>query len=132
LKRKIAYWIALSLFLLMMTGSAVGYLSGSRQMAEGFQHLGYPAYFRVMLGVAKLLGVLTLLVPRVPALLREWAYAGFGITMIAAVISHLSSGDSIERAMGPMVALALLVVARLLWQARPVGIAPARTTKHIE
>jgi hypothetical protein len=90
LKRKISYWVVLGLFLLMMTGSALGYLTGSQQMIEPFRHLGYPGYFRIMLGVAKLLGVPALIAPRVPPTVREWAYAGFGITMIAAVISHIS------------------------------------------
>src|SRR6266700_6633837 len=80
---------------LMMTGSALGYLTGSKQMVEAFRHLGYPDYFRRMLGVAKLSGVLALVAPRVPGVVREWAYAGFGITMVAAVISHLASGDSV-------------------------------------
>jgi DoxX-like family len=118
LKRKVTHWVILGLFLLMMTGSALGYLTGSKQMVEAFRHLGYPDYFRTMLGVAKLLGVLALIAPSVPVTVREWAYAGFGITMIAAVISHLSSGDSVGRAVGPLVALALLVVARALWQKR--------------
>jgi len=75
----------------------------------------YRGYFRIMLGVAKLLGVLAQIAPGVPATMREWAYAGFGITMIAAVISHISSDDPAARAVGPMVALALLVAARLIW-----------------
>jgi hypothetical protein len=108
--------VVLGLFLLMMTGSALGYLTGNKQMVEAFRHLGYPDYFRTMLGVAKLLGALVLIAPRVPVTVREWAYAGFGIMMIAAVISHLSSGDSVGRALGPLIALVLLVVARVLWQ----------------
>jgi VIT1/CCC1 family predicted Fe2+/Mn2+ transporter len=100
LKREVAYWVILGLFMLMMTGSAMGHLTGSKQMVEAFRHLGYPDYFRITLGVAKLLGVLALIAPRVPGTVREWAYAGFGITMIAAVISHLSSGDSVGRALG--------------------------------
>jgi DoxX-like family len=115
LKRKIAYWLVLGLFLLMMTGSALAYLTGSKQMVDAFRHLGYPEYFRTMLGVAKLLGVLALVLPRVPVAVREWAYAGFGITMIAAVLSHMSSGEA-ARAGGPLFALILLVVARALWQ----------------
>jgi DoxX-like protein len=39
-------------------------------------HLGFPAYFRVELSWAKLLGVVLLLAP-VPARLKEWSYAGF-------------------------------------------------------
>ncbi len=55
----------------------------------------------------KLLGVVSLLVPRVPVAAREWAYARFGITMIAAVISHLASGDSIGMVLGPVIGFTL-------------------------
>jgi hypothetical protein len=47
------------------------------QVAEAFTHLGFPAYFRVELSLAKLLSVLLLRAP-LPARLKEWAYAGFG------------------------------------------------------
>ena len=50
------------------------------QVAEMFTHLGFPDYFRVELSWAKLLGVVMLLAP-VPARLKEWAYAGFAITL---------------------------------------------------
>ncbi len=41
---------------------------------------------------AKLLGVVVLLAP-VPARLKEWAYAGFAITLASALVAHLSLGD---------------------------------------
>jgi DoxX-like family len=115
MKSKIGCWVALGLFAIMMTGSAFGYLSGSQRMIEGFRHLGSPDYFRMILGVAKLLGVLALLAPRVPAALREWAYAGFGITLIVGAISHGASGDPIGQIVAPLVALVPLVIARVLW-----------------
>src|SRR5215203_5314245 len=65
------------------------------QVAEAFTHLGFPAYFRVELAWAKLLGVVLLLAP-VPARLKEWAYAGFAITLASALIAHLSVGDGPE------------------------------------
>jgi hypothetical protein len=46
----------------------------------------------VELSWAKLLGVVLLLAP-VPARLKEWAYAGFAITLGSALIAHLSVGD---------------------------------------
>lgn len=115
MKYKIGYWVTIGLFSLMMTGSAVAYLSGSAQMVEAFHHLGYPDYFRKLLGVAKLLGIAALLVPWTPAVLREWAYAGFVFTLLAAAISHGVSGDPVGRIVAPLVALALLVLARLCW-----------------
>jgi hypothetical protein len=42
-----------------------------------------------------ILGVALLLAP-VPARLREWAYAGFAITLASALIAHLSVGDGPE------------------------------------
>jgi hypothetical protein len=65
------------------------------QVAEAFTHLGFPDYFRVELALAKLLGVVLLLAP-VPARLKEWAYAGFAITLGSALIAHLSVGDGPE------------------------------------
>src|SRR6516162_3262870 len=117
--RKVWYWIAIGLFSLAMTASAVGYLSGSPRMADAFRHLGYPEYFRILLGVGKLVGVVALLAPRVPTPVREWAYAGFGITMIAAAVSHRASGDPMGNAVAPLIALVLLVVAGALWS-KPV------------
>ena len=65
------------------------------QVAEAFTHLGFPDYFRVELSWAKLLGVVLLLAP-VPARLKEWAYAGFAITLASALIAHFSVGDGPE------------------------------------
>jgi hypothetical protein len=55
----------------------------------------FPAYFRVELAWAKLLGVV-LVLAAVPAWLKEWAYAGFAITLGSALIAHLSVGDGPE------------------------------------
>ena len=55
---------------------------------EGIRHLGYPEYFGLMLVIWKVLGALVLIIPQIPARFKEWAYVGFGITMISAFISH--------------------------------------------
>ncbi|WP_165420094.1 DoxX family protein [Edaphobacter modestus] len=46
-----------------------------------------PCHFRIELSRAKLAGVAALLVPMVPARLKEWAYAGFAITLVSALIA---------------------------------------------
>jgi hypothetical protein len=92
--RTIVYWIATALFSLQMSFTAYAQLS-LPQVAEMFTHLGFPDYFRVKLSWAKLLGVALLLAP-VPARLKEWAYAGFAITLASALIAHLSVGDGPE------------------------------------
>src|SRR5262249_278614 len=80
----IASGIAPRLFCLQMGCTAYAPL-GLPQVAEAFTHLGFPAYFRVELSWAKLLGVMLLLAP-VPARLKEWAYAGFAIDLASALI----------------------------------------------
>ena len=65
------------------------------QVAEAFTRLGFPDYFRVELAWAKLLGVVLLLAP-VPARLKEWAYAGFAVTLVSALLAHFAVGDGPE------------------------------------
>jgi hypothetical protein len=85
------YWIATSLFALQMGFTAYAQLR-IPQVAEAFTHLGFPGYFRVELSWLKLAGILALLLP-VPARLKEWAYAGFAITLLSALIAHFAVGD---------------------------------------
>lgn len=87
----VGFWLATALFCLQMGFTAYAQLS-LPQVAEMFTHLGFPDYFRVELSLAKLLGVVVLLAP-VPARLREWAYAGFAITLASALVAHFSVGD---------------------------------------
>ena len=80
----------------------------------GFVHLGLPSYFRTELTVAKALGVLALLVPGVPAKIKEFAYFGFAITLISASFAHFSSGDariSVLFVLDPLIFLGLLIVS---------------------
>jgi hypothetical protein len=90
----IGYWLVTALFCLQMSFTAYAQLT-LPQVAEAFAHLGFPAYFRVELSIAKFLGVVLLLAP-VPARLKEWAYAGFAITLVSALIAHLAVGDGPE------------------------------------
>ncbi len=88
---KIGYWIATLLFSLQMGFTAYAQLR-LPQVAEAFRHLGFPAYFRVELAWLKFGGILVLLLPA-PHRLKEWAYAGFAITLFSALFAHLSVGD---------------------------------------
>ena len=90
----IGFWITTALFCLQIGFTAFAQLR-LPQVAAAFTHLGFPAYFRVELSWAKFLGVLLLLAP-VPARLKEWAYAGFAITLVSALIAHFSVGDGPE------------------------------------
>ena len=90
----IAFWVVTALFCLQIGFTAYAQLR-LPQVADAFTHLGFPAYFRVELSWAKLFGIGLLLAP-VAARLKEWAYAGFAITLGSALIAHLSVGDGPE------------------------------------
>ena len=90
----IGFWIVTGLFCLQIAFTAYAQLS-LPQVAEAFTHLGFPGYFRVELSWAKFLGVV-LLLARVPVRLKEWAYAGFAITLVSALIAHFAVGDGPE------------------------------------
>src|SRR6185503_16883088 len=87
----IVYWIVTVIFCLQMGFTAYAQMR-LPQVAQMFTHLGFPDYFRVELSWAKVLGVVLLLAP-VPARLKEWAYAGFAITLASALVGHFSVGD---------------------------------------
>lgn len=88
----IGYWVSTALLCLQMgfTAYAQLYLP---QVKQAFIDFGYPDYFRVELSWAKFIAIVVLLVPQVPARLKEWAYAGFAFTLISALIAHLAIGD---------------------------------------
>ena len=90
----IGFWIATALFCLQMSFTAYAQLR-LPEVAQAFNHLGFPAYFRVELSWAKLIGVALLLAP-VPARVKEWAYAGFAINLVSALIAHFAVGDGPE------------------------------------
>lgn len=91
----LGFWIATVLFALQMGFTAYAQLR-IPDVAKAFSHLGFPSYFRIELSWAKFAGIAVLLLPMVSARLKEWAYAGFAITLISALIAHFASGDGIN------------------------------------
>ncbi len=114
----IFFWLVTALFCLQMTFTAYAQLR-LPQVAAAFTHLGFPAYFRIELSWAKLLGVVLLLAPA-PARLKEWVYAGFAIDVASALIAHFSVGDG-PQAWGWAAATGMLWgLSYLFWRRRQV------------
>ena len=107
--RKIIYWVSTALLAAPSLFAAFAYLSGSPQAVQGFAHLGYPQQLRIILGIAKPLGAIALLVPGLPKL-KEWAYAGFTFAWVSAFIAHYLAKDGSEAFM-PLVLLVLLFIS---------------------
>ena len=114
--RKITYWVTTVLLAAMSLFAAYAYLSGSPQVVQAFTHVGYPQQLRIILGIAKPLGAIALLVPGM-ALLKEWAYAGFAFAWISAFVAHYLAKD------GPVAfePLALLLILATSYLTRPAS-----------
>jgi len=88
-KTKIIYWTFTLLFSAAMLFSAIPDMMMVPEAITFMTHLGYPNYFIPFIGVAKLLGVIALLVPGFPRI-REWAYAGLMYDLIGALYSAIA------------------------------------------
>ena len=108
--RKVAYWACTIIICLMTLFAVFSYLSGNQQAVQGFAHVGYPQQLRIILGIAKLLGVIALLAPGFPTL-KEWAYAGFTFAWISAHIAHHLAHDPLFNQVTPLILLVLLFVS---------------------
>jgi hypothetical protein len=91
---KITYWIFTILLVVLMLFSAISSLKQNPDGVAIMKHLGYPYNVLTLLSIAKILGVITILVPGFPKL-KEWAYAGFTFDLVGAIYAGLSAGDPI-------------------------------------
>jgi amino acid permease len=106
--RKIAYWVSTAVACLALLGSLT-YLTGSEEVVAGFAKAGYPQHLRIVLGIAKPIAAIVLLLPGF-ALLKEWAYAGVTFALVMATISSYLSGEGMKAGL-PLVLLVLVAVS---------------------
>lgn len=115
----IAYLIVTGLFSAFMIFSSLGGITlDEKAVVFLHDHLGYPLYFIRFISVAKVLGAVAILLPRVPARVKEWAYFGFFIDLICAVWSFIAVGDPAAGWALMFVFIAVLAVAYVLHHKR--------------
>ena len=112
-KQVVGYWTFTILFCVAMTASGAMNLLRVEQMKEAITALGYPEYLMTILGIAKILGVIALLIPGAP-LLKEWAYAGFTFDLLGASASHAFKTDPIVETVVPLVVLGIAAASYFL------------------
>ena len=124
----IGYWATTTLIALETLAGGVTDLTHGRTMlvsgppvVEVITQLGYPIYLLAILGVWKLLGGITLLIPRFPRL-KEWAYAGIFFELTGAAASHAARSNWREL-IAPLILTALTIAS---WALRP----PNRTLQR--
>ncbi len=118
--KKITYWTTTVIMGFVMLSGGVGDILKPAPLAAGMALLGYPAYFSTILGIWKLLGGLTILVPGY-ARLKEWAYAGIIFDVTGATASHAFSSDFGATYFHIWMPLLMAVFTLLSWYYRPAS-----------
>ena len=86
----ILYWVFTGIFAAMMLLSAIpNVMMSEDSIALIHTLLGYPKYFIMIVGVAKIFGVVGILIPGYPTI-KEWAYAGLFFDLLAATASVIA------------------------------------------
>lgn len=87
---KTIYWTGAILTSLWFGASGFFELTGNPLVWGITQQLGYPSHFIYILGVFKLSGVITLLIPNKLLRLKEWVFAGVFFDIIFAFFSKIA------------------------------------------
>lgn len=111
-KNNVIFWITTVIIALMEGVMPLAtWIFAPQYMTIGTKALGYPDYFAYTLIVAKILGVIAIVFPKTPKILKEWAYAGFTFNLLFAFISHAIVDKEIGNIIMPLVVLAVLLTS---------------------
>lgn len=112
---KIIFWSA-TIFIFLFEGVMPALTSHTELAKEGIRSLGYPEYFGKALVFFKIAGSLILIIPQIPARLKEWAYAGFTFDFLFAFISHIAVNGPEPLSFFPIAILAILMLSYVYFQ----------------
>jgi hypothetical protein len=88
--KKTIYWIGVVLTSLWFGASGFFELTNNPIVWKITQQLGYPAHFIYILGIAKISGIIVLLIPGRLLRLKEWVFAGIFFDIIFAFLSKVA------------------------------------------
>ncbi|MBS1920392.1 MAG: DoxX family protein [Bacteroidetes bacterium] len=89
-KNNIIYWIATIIAAGLMAFASIPDILLTKDAVSfmrDFMH--FPNYFTQFIGVAKMLGVIAILIPGFPGI-KEWAYAGLIFDLVGAIYSQIA------------------------------------------
>ena len=109
----IIYWIVTCLLGVAYIGMGASNYWQPGTMNEDIAKSGYPSHFFKLLGVWQVLGGVVILSPKLPRL-KEWAYAGVFVNLIAAAHHHYMAGDDVAKIAIPLVVLSIAAVSYAL------------------
>lgn len=120
------YWTTTALIASECAGGGVADLLRIPPFYPVMIGLGYPPYLATIMGTAKLIAAVIIVVPALPRL-KEWAYAGITVNLAGAIASHVAMHQSLSNVVAPGLFLGLALAS---WLTRPpsrVLGSPART-----
>lgn len=116
-KINISYWIVTGLFAAMMLFSAIPNVMNAEDSVKFMTMLGYPPYFGPFIGIAKVLGVIGILIPGYPRI-KEWAYAGLIFDLVGATYSVYCISTSITDVLPMLIFVGMGVASYALYVKR--------------
>lgn len=105
---KVTYYVTTGIISAMMIFIAFETLT-KPSVKVSMTHLGFPDYFRIELGITKIIGAVLIWLP--VRLLREAAYIGFAIMFASASLAHFVVGDPAGKVIAGVVFLAILIAS---------------------
>ena len=113
-KEQIIFWTS-TIIIALLEGLMPALTSQTELAKEGIRHLGYPEYFGNALVVFKVIGVLAIVIPKVPARIKEWAYAGFTFDFLFAAISHWAVDGINGQTFFPLIVFGILAISYIYY-----------------
>ncbi len=118
-KITIAYWIINGLLAAFMIFSSLdNVITGEQSVAFIHDKMGYPVYFIPWIGIAKILGAIAILLPKLPARMKEWAYFGFFMDLSTAIYSFVALGEPVSGYAPMFIFVGVLIAAYVLHHKR--------------
>jgi uncharacterized membrane protein len=103
-KDKSGWYLTVFFAVLMLING--GYHWASFDFQNAILQLGFPIFFIKLLGSAKILGAIGLLLPQMPPKIKTGIYTGFGFVFLGAVVVHIASSTFLQ-ALVPLILLVL-------------------------
>ncbi len=114
-KKKLIFWTGISLLAGWFGTSGLLEITKNPIVWNYTIKMGYPPFFIVTLGIAKLLGVLVLLIPNKLTWLKEWVFAALFIDVIFAGVS-VYHYTGISGMIKPLIAFLIILVTYIMFR----------------
>jgi hypothetical protein len=116
---RILFWIFTGLFCAMMLLSSGSQITSAKSAVAVMRILDLPAYLLPFLGIAKLLGVIGLLIPKYPNL-KEWVYAGFIFDLLGATYCMVAVGGTVDKWVFMVIPLTFCILSYIYYHRKMV------------